>query len=259
MESGQWLGFRASGGRSPCRRIGRCSQLSVQEPQGSIPRCGLCSCRWRWWARHCAFLPCGGKAVDHASPPSKPQASLARSKRQLPSPFIAKVLADAQHDQIHGAVAVDVERVGACHRRVQARVSLKLNFRPAALGIQVEFRRPCRPPAACPRSRRRCSRRRPHRRRPYIPSRPCRCCRSLRFPFPPRSADHQILCQRRLCEGADAISHECFRIMSSCARRSHARPRSGPVQGRDRCRAEMDAAIEPGDAGLFRGCPEARV
>ena len=56
------------------------------------------------------------KATVHVSASSMPSASSARSNRQSPRPRRISSCADAQHDEVDVAVAVDVERVGAGDR-----------------------------------------------------------------------------------------------------------------------------------------------
>ena len=62
------------------------------------------------------FSHVAASAVDQPSPPSKPQASLARLEAAVAQAAHDDVLADAQQHEIHDAVTVDVERIGAGYR-----------------------------------------------------------------------------------------------------------------------------------------------
>ena len=90
--------------------------------------------------------PCSqvaAKAVDQASPPSKPQRSLARSNLQPPRPRITHVAADAQQHQVRDPVAVDVDRIGADHlvQFEAARLELEAQRAAALAHVAVELRR----------------------------------------------------------------------------------------------------------------------
>ena len=125
------------------------------------------------------------KAVDQASPPSKPQRSLARSNLQSAETPHHHVAADPQQHEIHDPVAVDVDRIGADHlvQFEAARLELEAQRAAALAHIAVELRRRLpageedvgKPVAAAVEDGDAAA-------RPYIATRPCRRCRCRRFP-----------------------------------------------------------------------------
>ena len=130
------------------------------------------------------FSHVAASAVDQASPPSKPQASLARLEAAVAQAAHHDVLADAQQHEIHDAVTVDVERIGAGHRVELEAARFRHEGECAACLASVHdrtSREPRRRRGRDRRSRRRCSRRRQRRRRPCTPSRPRRRCRCRRL------------------------------------------------------------------------------